>query len=298
MTPATLSNEGMRYWRLLPAARLRAWIHCYWWVEPTGAEMATPAALPDLLLPDGHSELVFRFSGEFTRWPLDTAAHARMNRSYLIGGRSQSVLTQSPGGLRLAGVKLEPRALRSLLGRPLNELCDNTVDFAELRCRALLDLEDEVANLRDAGRLADVLDRFFLRELDDDLMDDATVHHFVETLRATHGGQPIIEWARTHGVNPRTLERRFLARMGMTPKQFARVERFKHSYRHWNSRAAALPSNRRAHLEGYYDESHFDREFRHFTGASPFARLRGSASFTTTIADHLLQVVDEKRRHP
>jgi transcriptional regulator GlxA family with amidase domain len=106
---------------------------------------------------------------------------------------------------------------------------------------------------------------------------------------ATHGGQPILEWARKHGVSPRTLERRFISRMGMTPKQFARVERFKHSYQHWNARAAALPASRRAHLEGYYDESHFDREFRHFTGASPFTRLRETARFTTSIADHLLE---------
>ncbi|HEX6637634.1 MAG TPA: helix-turn-helix domain-containing protein [Steroidobacteraceae bacterium] len=287
MIPPTLSNEGMRYWRLLPDARLRAWVHCYWWVEPTKAERAEAASLPDLLLPDGHSELVFRFAGEFTRWPLGAAARARMNRSYLIGGRSRSVLTQSPGGLRLAGVKLDPRALRSLLGVPLNEFCNTTVPFSELRNRALLDLEDEVANLRDAGGLAEVLDRFFLRNLREDLQDDATVDHFVETLRATHGGQPVLEWARTHAVNLRTLERRFLARMGMTPKQFARVERFKHSYQRWKSLADA-PSSTRAHLEGYYDESHFDREFRYFTGTSPFMRLREAVRFTTTIADHLL----------
>jgi AraC-like DNA-binding protein len=291
MIPPTLSDEGMRYWRLLPDARLRAWVHCYWWVEPTRGELArrTAPSLPDLLLPDGHSELVFRLSGEFTRWQLDAAARTRtrMNASYIIGGRSGSVLAQSPGGLRLAGVKLDPRALRSLVRRPLDDFRDNTVDFAELNCRALLELEDQVANLDDVRRLAEVLDSFFLRTLGHDLQDDALVHHFVETIRATHGGHPIFEWARKHGVSPRTLERRFVARMGMTPKQFARVERFKHSYQRWNAPAAALTS-RRAHLEGYYDESHFDREFRRFTGASPFARRRDTAGSTTTIADHLL----------
>jgi hypothetical protein len=70
------------------------------------------------------------------------------------------------------------------------------------------------------------------------------------------------------------------------PDEFARVKRLKHSYQRWNAGAAAL-TNRRAHLEGYYDESHFDREFRRFTGASPFARLRDTAS-STTITDHLL----------
>lgn len=288
MTAPTLSNEGMRYWRLMPDARLRRWIHCYWWVEPTSDELAvrTTPSPPDLLLPDGLSELVFCFAGEFERSAIDTALRARMRRSYLIGGRSKSVLTRSPGGLRLAGVKLDPRALRFLLGTPMNDFRDNTVEFSELSGRVLLDLEEEVGNLRDARRLKEVLDRFFLRRLADDVHDDAAVDRFVETMRATHGSQPILAWARQHGVNPRTLERRVIARMGLAPKQLARVERFRHSYQCWTARGAALPG-RRAHLEGYYDESHFDREFLHFTGTSPFAYQRDSARFSTAIARHL-----------
>jgi AraC-like DNA-binding protein len=280
----------MRYWRLLPDARLRAWVYCYWWVEPAAQLSGRVVAsdVPDLLLPDGHSELVFRMSGEFTRWPLETAVRARMTESYVIGGRSHSVLTMSPGGLRLAGVKLEPRALRSLLGMPLREFRDTTVNLSDLSSPALLDLEDEIANLRDADRLADVLDRFFLRALDD-VEDDPAVHRLVDRIRATHGGQPILEWARDQRISERTLERRFVARMGMTPKQFARVARFKHSYRLWSQVATALPACRRAHLEGFYDESHFDREFRHFMGTSPLGRIRGHSRFTTTIADHLLE---------
>jgi hypothetical protein len=54
-------------------------------------------------------------------------------------------------------------------------------------------------------------------------------------------------------------------------------------------RAAALPANWRAHLDGYYDESDFDNEFWHFTGASPFKRLCATARFTTSIAEHLLE---------
>ena len=75
------------------------------------------------------------------------------------------MLTQSPGGLRLAGVKLDPRALRALLRMPLTEFRDNTVDCADLGCHALLDLEDEVANLRSVDQLPEVFDRFFLQGL-------------------------------------------------------------------------------------------------------------------------------------
>ena len=45
----------------------------------------------------------------------------------------------------------------------------------------------------------------------------------------------------------------------------------------------------RAHLEGFYDESHFDREFRHSMGTSPLGRVNGDSRFATTITDHLFE---------
>ena len=100
----------------------------------------------------------------------------------------------------------------------------------------------------------------------------------------------ILKWAREHCLDARTLERRFVARMGMTPKQFARVERFKNSYRQLSGRLSEhQPDARRTHLEAYYDESHFDREFRHFTGTSPMSWLNQAPGFTTIIGDHLLE---------
>src|SRR6187399_656899 len=145
-----MAREGMRYWRLKPDARLRPWILCYWMVEPD-PETAVPASATDpdklqLLIPDGHSEIVFRFAGSFTRWSIDAPDRpAQMAASYVIGGRSKSVLTQSTGGLRLAGVKLDPRALRVMTGMPLSDFRDTTVACADLGVTALSELEDAVA---------------------------------------------------------------------------------------------------------------------------------------------------------
>jgi AraC-like DNA-binding protein len=285
ITP-TLNGEGMRYWRLRPDVRLRPWIQCYWFVEPDPHAHAAASHTPDLLIPDGHSELVFRFAGGFTRWQLgEPATRAHMRESYVIGGRSKSVLAHSPGGLRMAGVKLDPRALAVLLRRPLTDLRDNTVTCADLGARALLDLEDEIANLRSIDLLPGAFDQFFLRRLTDELRERSTIPQLIEKIRATRGAQSILQWARAHRLDVRTLERRFVARMGMTPKQFARVERFKQSY----YRLSQPRESGGTHIEAYYDESHFHREFRHFMGSSPKSWLEQKAGYLTVIGDHLLR---------
>jgi AraC-like DNA-binding protein len=283
----TLEGEGMRYWRLRPDARLRRWIQCYWFVEPDSHRARAASDRPDLLIPDGHSELVFRLAGGFTRWHLgEPAAPIHMRESYIIGGRSKSVLAHSPGGLRMAGVKLDPRALRMLLRRPLAEFRDNTVTCADLGSRALLELEDAIANVRTIDQLPGVFDRFFLPRLTDEVRDHSAIPQLIERIRATRGAQSILKWAREHRLDVRTLERRFVARMGMTPKQFARVERFKQSYYELTQ-----PRNntKRTHIEAYYDESHFNREFQHFMGTSPKSWLKQKAGGTTAIGDHLLK---------
>jgi AraC-like DNA-binding protein len=285
----TLAREGMRYWRLAPDARLARWVQCYWYVEPDPHTVSHEVDALDrhqLLIPDGYSEIVFRIEGGFTRWRVDAPdGRADMRASYIIGGRSHSVLTHTPGGMRLAGVKLDPRALRTLLEMPLTGLRDVTVACADVGYPALMDLEDEIANLSSVDRLAAVCDRFFLREFSEEVAHEPSIARLLERIRATQGAQSILEWASDHALDPRTLERRFLARMGMTPKQYARIVRFKHSYRRL---ARPLPGERRTYLEPYYDESHFSREFRHFMGTSPMHWLHQSARFRTTVADHLL----------
>jgi transcriptional regulator GlxA family with amidase domain len=107
-------------------------------------------------------------------------------------------------------------------------------------------------------------------------------------IRISRGALSIMEWTRAARADARTLERRFCACMGMTPKQYAQVMRFKHSYYRLmfgEPRRHTL----KAHLDGYYDQSHFNREFHKFVGVAPGARIEGRILPATTVCDHLLQ---------
>jgi transcriptional regulator GlxA family with amidase domain len=78
--------------------------------------------------------------------------------------------------------------------------------------------------------------------------------------------------ARSLGLSERQLERRFLLRVGITPKRFATLRRFERAV----ALAKTAPSLTSAALAaGYYDQSHFIRDFRRFTGTTPSDLLRG-----------------------
>jgi len=279
----------MRYWRIAPDPALRERVQCYWMVEDAAGR--NPASHDrhgeDLLIPDGHSEIVMnRGTAGFERWQLGARERSEhMCGSYIIGGRSHSVGTHTEAPLRLAGVKLDSRFLRALIGSPLHEFRDTTLSLRDLGDAALLELEDRVANARGAAEVAALFDEFLLAAQRRLQRTPTAADALLHDIRRDRGATAIMRWVRDARVDSRNLERTFCAATGMMPKQYARVIRFKRAYH-----AVIAPSRRPlTAIEGFYDQSHFNREFRHFTGVAPGARLAGAMAATTQIADHLLQ---------
>ena len=285
--PPTLTRREMRYWVMKPDPRLRARVHCYYLAHPVAhADWNAAAAYKDQerMIPDGHSEIVFHLGGAFERRVAGEAGATVMRRGYVIGGRSRSVLTRDLERVTVAGVKLDPRSLHALIGAPLDEFGDDTVGLAELEDPSLANLEHEVAGVAHcASRVAAVLDRFFLRALGNVSAASARVDGLVREIHAQRGALSVMEWVRRHRFDARNVERRFGEAMGMTPKRYARVIRFKHQYH-------ALVNGRPSaeFLDGFHDRSHFNKEFRSFVGAPPTARINASMQQGTSISDALL----------
>ena len=91
-------------------------------------------------------------------------------------------------------------------------------------------------------------------------------------IRRAKGSISIESLAGSLRVNYKWLERKFIAVTGISPKEYARLQRFLHAY------FDLLRSNGRdlmgtAVMNGYYDQNHFTKEFRQFTGKPPLAYL-------------------------
>lgn len=283
-----LTRRDMRYWLMKPAPALRTRVYCYYLAHPVPAADWNPAAAykeEELLIPDGHSEIVLNLGGAFERRLAgDTAPGLVMRQSYVIGGRSRSVLTRDLGRVMVAGVKLDPRLLHGLIRAPLGEFSDGTLGLAELGNLAIADLEHAVAEVsHSAARVAAVLDQFFLNVLATAPPANPRVDALVRHIHDSRGELSVLQWIRGHRFDHRNIERRFHAAMGMTPKRYARVIRFKHHYHMLvNGKSAAQL------LDGFHDRSHFNKEFKSFVGAPPTARIAASLEHGTSISEALL----------
>ena len=216
------------------------------------------------VLPDGCMEWVFHLGTPFRieRAPgqLERQAHA------LVGGvTTRAILLEPTPDAWVLGVRFEPGHAWAAAGLPARELVDRVVPadhdpwFAEVTERLHGASPDERV-----GRLqTELLARFAGGP-----RPRRTVRDLGRAVSALVEGRATVDHvARSCGLSPRQLQRRFLDEVGVGPKHLARIARF--------ARAAELvswtdqPLTAVAHAEGYADQSHFAREFRQLAGLSP-----------------------------
>lgn len=152
------------------------------------------------------------------------------------------------------------------LGVPASELAGRSVALDDLlpgvQVRAL---RERLLEARTDAARVDLVEELLLAL---PYARDALVDRAVELLsRSIH----VASVARALSISERQLERRFLQRVGLTPKRFATLRRFERAV----AIAQRAPSLASAAIDaGYCDQSHFIRDFRRYAGTTPRDFLR------------------------
>jgi AraC-like DNA-binding protein len=192
--------------------------------------------------------------------------------SFAAGMHDRPSVVEHAGSARCVQVNLTPLGARALLGRPLADLANRVVALEDLLGR---DAHELVERLHDApGRR----ERFAL--IDEELLRRAEAARPLppdvtwawRRLVQTGGGVAVAELAAELGCSRRHLTGRFGEELGLPPKVCASLLRFRRAVdallRGGEAGLAAV-----AAACGYADQSHLNREFRRFAGATPGSLL-------------------------
>uniref|UniRef100_A0A832H1T7 AraC family transcriptional regulator n=1 Tax=Oscillatoriales cyanobacterium SpSt-402 TaxID=2282168 RepID=A0A832H1T7_9CYAN len=237
--------------------------------------MRTPAEQParrELILPDGYAELILNYGKSYT-WHNQSQQDERVIQAvHLVGERDTSILVDLEGGLDQVGVKFKPLGLFALLRQPLNELANQMVSLDELSNKAIQELSKQVFEATTDAAKIEILNRFFIKCLLSADSSNYLVEKATQIILRHQGNLRIDDLTNTLDIHYKTLERKFKTHLGLTPKVFARVIRFKHTYKQFHAIAAQDPS---FFLDlGYYDQNHFIKDFKYFLHTTPSAYLR------------------------
>ncbi|PBC41611.1 AraC family transcriptional regulator [Rhodococcus sp. ACPA4] len=189
-------------------------------------------------------------------------------KAWLVGPATVADLVTTAPGVTRWGVRINPPALRSILGTDAEIVQDTKIDFGD------------VLSSRQARILADALrstrvDATLLENLWPSICPDDTAQIGYAALTASPEIR-VREVASDLGVSERHFRRTIAASTGLSPKTIQRVQRMQ------NVLMLARGTNTSAHMSladlavhaGYADQAHLSRDVQALTGVTPTQLLR------------------------
>ena len=253
---------GIRFYR--PCEELRG-IVARIYAHDSGP--STPGDPRWLIVPDGDIKLILPFAGAIRCEIGDSSRLHPESRLILSGMRTKPGALSFPNGVAAIGVIIRPEAAYRLVGQPHSGIINSTFDGEEIFDAGARRLQDALMDLhREEDRVA-CLQRTLCEWLRRHERRDLTFEHAVRCLKQHEGRIRIEALARALGCSRRHLERRFLERVGVGPKDLANVLRFHAVYK--RMRRSADGHYASVIQDHYFDQSHFLKAFKRYTGITP-----------------------------
>jgi AraC-like DNA-binding protein len=250
---------------IAPPAGLSATVECLWVLE--GARDGGVQA--ETVSPDGCIEVIVHLEERFRRRGEPVA----QPRGFLVGPMTGPLSLETPARVRTVGIRFRPGRAAALSGVPLTDLADRDVVLEDLSGPPARRLIERFGESRDDAQVTEAAASFISEAARPRPWPDPAVAAAVAEILRRRGLVRLDRLASHCGVAPRSLERRFLAAVGFSPKRLARIVRFQRVFRElqtglhdWVDVAVRC---------GYFDQAHLIRDFREFTGQAPTAHLDG-----------------------
>lgn len=248
------------------------------------SEGSPPEHKQERVLPYGNSSLIFNLTGDriWTYERESGAAVEALGGAIVAGPRSKYEVIDTECQKLLAGVTLQPEGAALLLGAPAEELTDLDVPLDALWGRQARQLRDRVMEVRTAEARLVALEEGLLERLPVK-GPPGVVAYAVEELKRGGEAARLAAVAEAVGLSQRRFIEIFRWHVGVGPKVFQRIQRFQVALR--MAHAGRRVSWSELALEcGYYDQSHFVRDFREFSGMTPGEYAAHAKSYANHVA--------------
>lgn len=140
--------------------------------------------------------------------------------------------------------------------------------------------------------LFSMCDRILYSRMEHNAISDALIVAANKILDS-HGHIIVSELASEVGYSDRQLNRLFLMQIGMNIKSYARLIRFNYILKHIQQSPCIFAAL--AQQAGYFDQSHFDKDFRAISGVSPKTYLEKMSDFYYDGTDTFNKMFSKRR---
>jgi AraC-like DNA-binding protein len=219
------------------------------------------------ILPDACVELVIHFRDPFRNYFGDGTTNLQP-ASFVVGQMKRFLEIEPCGTSGFVAVRFHARGAYLFLRPPLTGITNSVVPLKELWNKRADEYTERVALARGMSQRLRIVEQMLLEALRENDRRDCAVERCVQLIQDVTEPIAVTELASTVGLSSRHLDRRFQNAVGMTPKEFFRANRFIRAARLLREHANASFTET-AYDCAYFDQAHFNHDFREFAGMTP-----------------------------
>lgn len=250
----------MEYQRITPSPRLSKFVAWYWCAESSDAEPKKQK-----IIPDGYPEFVFHYGQPF-RIFLRDQWHSQ--GPALLGGQMQQYFyLENTGRSGIFGITFHPTALTHLFLLDMQAFTDRVVTLHEVLGSSFT-LSDKIIGAASTSERIAMVEEY-LGQLIPEQPGEHPVDLALRILRERQGLISMDELSDQLFLGNRQIQRLFQRYVGVPPKFYARIIRFNAVFGMIKKGDVSWADV--VHASGYFDQSHFIRNFKEFTGEDPTA---------------------------
>ena len=242
----------MLYKEYQPDALLFPYIETYWLSDGFSGEGKSHK-----ILPDGCVDIIFSFDKE-----KDTLYAG------IIGTMTTFLTVSYEESVQIFGIRFKPAGITAFTRVPIEEFTDKNIELASVEtlfCRSFYETLSEKQSIEE---IIEYVDYYLVKHLPCLYNCDKQIVRAVDLIYLTKGQLSLSKASAEICLSQRHFERKFKSSIGVSPKTFARIIRFKHALRYLQDHpqkdllSVAIEC-------GYYDHTHLIKDFRILSGNTP-----------------------------
>ncbi|MFQ3546059.1 helix-turn-helix domain-containing protein [Halobacillus rhizosphaerae] len=240
-----------------PSQRLRTYTACYWTLDyHPGSQI-----IPHRILPDGCLDIIF-----------DLTASTPEKGAFVTGLMTQFEVVNFSSRQHFLGIRFFSTHAQRFIKYPPEELLGYPVSLENVWGKDALSFFQEIQEAEGTEERINKIETKLM-----DMINNTDIHsssklleQSIQHIYSANGMSSVQLLAKNLIQSERNLRRIFNQELGVSPKEFSRIIRFQSLLKDLHdSRSADFMET--ALKYGYYDQAHFNHDFKSFYGLVPSA---------------------------
>lgn len=214
-------------------------------------------------LPEGNIGMVFMLGGCSTGYDSKRVSNKRL--SHICGLVQEPTLFKASTDIETFSVVFKPGGIFNFIPKhPIDQLAKSSTNLVDIFGDNIFQVEDDLTSCNSFSKRILIVEKFLFRNLQ---VEDNRIKSAFRFIENSYSSITVSKLSSYLNLGERQLRNIFNHKIGLSPKQFIRLHRFKKSLEY---KSALSQNNAQFAMSlGYYDESHFIHDFKEFSGMTP-----------------------------